>query len=63
MLAQVFQKYNEYYEYEELLGQFPDVIHVATGKKWELLKAIPENEEGMRSWVVYYDQKIYFLLS
>lgn len=38
-------------------------MHPSGGKKWELLKVYPENEEGIRSWMVQFDNKTFYLIT
>ena len=34
-----------------------------SGKKWEIIRKMEENEEGIRSWLVRYAGKVTYVIS
>lgn len=62
LLSQVHKIFSAYYEYEDLLGEYPDIVHPSAGKRWELVRVLPGEGEGVRSWIVQYDNKAFYLI-
>lgn len=62
-LRVIFQLFEEYFEYQETLEGDIITVHRPTRRVWRLIHKDLENEKGVRSWRLFYEEQLKYVLT